>query len=218
MPISEYITNDILLQPLSQKVAGLQELFDELTCSHIPIGEGKNYIGCVSEADVRCFESEKSLQEYRYALVPFYTRPDVPLLETLKTFTVNHTNILPILNQANDYLGYFELNDILSLLNEAPFFSEEGNIIVVEKKVAHLSFSEIAQIIESNQSKVYGFYISHASEGKVQITIKTGQVHLNEILQTFRRYEYTIISEHQEDSFRQNLEERSAYLQKYLNI
>jgi serine phosphatase RsbU (regulator of sigma subunit) len=41
---------------------------------------------------------------------------------------------------------------------------------------------------------------------------------LNEIIQTFRRYNYEIISDHQEDSYLLNLKERSDYLDKYLNI
>jgi hypothetical protein len=38
---------------------------------------------------------------------------------------------------------------------------------------------------------------------------------MNEIIQTFRRYNYEIISEHQSIN---NLKERSDYLDKYLNI
>ena len=40
----------------------------------------------------------------------------------------------------------------------------------------------------------------------------------NNIIQTFRRYNYEIISEHQEDNYINNLKERSEYLDKYLNI
>jgi hypothetical protein len=35
---------------------------------------------------------------------------------------------------------------------------------------------------------------------------------MNEIIQTFRRYNYEIISEHQEDNYINNLKERSDYL------
>jgi hypothetical protein len=41
---------------------------------------------------------------------------------------------------------------------------------------------------------------------------------LNEIIQTFRRYNYTIVSEHNDDSYINNLKERSDYLDRYLNI
>lgn len=219
MPISEYILNDIELQPITQTVGNLKKMFDELTASHIQVGKDGIYLGCVSENDIRCFDSDKTLEEYQYAISPFYTHPTLPLLDILKSFATNHTNIIPVLeDNTNDYLGYLELNDVISLLNEAPFFNEEGNIIIVEKEINNFSFSEIAQIVESNQSKIFGFYISYSTENIVQITIKTGFIHLNEILQTFRRYEYKIISEHQEDSFLQDLQERSAYLNKYLNI
>ena len=53
---------------------------------------------------------------------------------------------------------------------------------------------------------------------KVEITVKISQSGLNDIIQTFRRYEYEIISEHQDDSYLNSLKERSDYLDKYLNI
>jgi hypothetical protein len=39
---------------------------------------------------------------------------------------------------------------------------------------------------------------------------------INEIIQSFRRYNYEIISEHQEDNYINSLKERSDYLDKYL--
>jgi hypothetical protein len=51
-----------------------------------------------------------------------------------------------------------------------------------------------------------------------EITLKITLGAMNEIIQTFRRYNYEIISEHQEDNYINNLKERSDYLDKYLNI
>lgn len=78
--------------------------------------------------------------------------------------------------------------------------------------------SQIAQIVESNNAKLLGLFISKTEGDSVEITVKTTQSSLNDIIQTFRRYEYEIISEHQEDSYLQNLKDRSDYLDKYLNI
>ena len=52
----------------------------------------------------------------------------------------------------------------------------------------------------------------------MQITLKIASGSVNEIIQTFRRYGYSIISENQEDSYLEGLKERSDYLDKYLNI
>ena len=80
------------------------------------------------------------------------------------------------------------------------------------------SMSQVAQIVESNQAKILGLFISNVAQNKVEITIKISQSGLNDIIQTFRRYDYGIISEHQEDSYLNGLKERSDYLDKYLNI
>ena len=78
--------------------------------------------------------------------------------------------------------------------------------------------SEIAQIVESNNAKLLGLFISYNDMEKVEVTLKLSLGGMNEIIQTFRRYNYEIISEHQEDAYLNNLKDRSDYLDKYLNI
>jgi hypothetical protein len=41
---------------------------------------------------------------------------------------------------------------------------------------------------------------------------------MNAIVQTFRRYNYLVVSNHEEDRFLEDLKDRSNYLDKYLNI
>ena len=95
---------------------------------------------------------------------------------------------------------------------------EPGNIIVVEKNINEYSFSQISQIIEGNNGKLLGLFISDTTNTTVQITLKIAAGVMNEIIQTFRRYEYDVVSEHQDDGFLNNLKERSEYLDRYLNI
>lgn len=219
MTISEFIINDIGIQPLSVKIGVLKEMFDELIYTHIPIEKDGIYIGAISENDVRCFEKNKTVEDYRYALSPFFGRHDDELINILKLFANNDTNILPVLDRThNSYLGYLDLTDIMFLLEKTPFFGEKGNIIVVEKGEFDYSFSEIGQIVESNDGKLYGLYISKLVNGVAQITVKTTEISVDRILQTFRRYGYKIISNHKEDTFIKDLKERSDYLNKYLNI
>ena len=78
--------------------------------------------------------------------------------------------------------------------------------------------SEAAQIVESNNGRLLGLFISEANMEKVQITLKISMGGLSDIIQTFRRYNYEIVSEHQEDIYLNQLKDRSDYLDKYLNI
>lgn len=219
MKLSEYIINDIKPLNSDSKIRDLQLLFNQLTYSHIPIQNDSGvFLGSFFETDAHCFDGNKPINEYTYSLEDFFVRDNTLWLDVLEAFAVNSTNIMPVLNNKNDYLGYYELNDIIGLFSESPFFSEAGGILIVEKGINDYSFSEVSQIVESNDGKILGAFVSKMNTDLVQITLKIGNIGLNDIIQTFRRYSYNIVSGHEEDGYIENLKERSDYLNKYLNM
>lgn len=212
------IINDIEMRSFHDKIGELQIFFDQNTYSHLPVANENVYLGCISENDVHSFDAEKTVEDYQYALGGFFVRENENWLNMLNVFALNQTNILPVLDEENHYLGYVELKDIINLFTETPFLNSPGGILIVEKGFHDYSFSEISQILESNGVHMLGAFVSGIENDMAQIFIKTGQVSLNSVLQSFRRYGYKIVSHHQEDTFQTNLKERSKYLEKYMNI
>ena len=74
------------------------------------------------------------------------------------------------------------------------------------------------KIVESNNGKLLGAFISKIEKDVAQITLKVGNSSLNDIMQTFRRYSYNIVLGHEEDTYLEGLKERSDYLKRYLDI
>ncbi|WP_299366772.1 CBS domain-containing protein [Winogradskyella sp.] len=218
MQLQDFVINDIKPLSITDKISDLQMLFNQLTYSHIPIKKEGVYLGCISETDAHCFDGEKSINDCNYTIEGFFVRTTTNWLDVLEAFAEHDSNIMPVLDESNTYLGYYELNDIIHLFNETPFFAEPGGIIIIEKGIHDYSFSEISQIVESNDAKLLGAFISKMSTDLVQITLKISNTSLNDIIQTFRRYSYNIISGHEEDSYIESLKERSQYLDKYLNM
>tara|TARA_B100000929_G_C15466703_1_gene406430 strand:+ start:470 stop:1126 length:657 start_codon:yes stop_codon:yes gene_type:complete len=218
MSLKEYILNDVEIVHLSEKIGEVQKLFNQLTYTHLPVESEGIYIGCISENDVRCFENDKTLDDYRYALEGFYVTENDYWLDSLEAFAQNNANILPVLDEDNKYQGYVELNEMISLFKETPFLNEPGNILIIEKAFKDYTFGEVSQIIESNNAHLLGAFVSKIENEMAEITLKITPSGMNEIIQAFRRYGYLIISEHQEDTFNKNLKDRSKYLDKYLNI
>lgn len=218
MSTKEHIINDIEIRNASEKIGEIQDIFNQLTFTHLPVESNGTYVGCISENDARCFEADKSIEDYRYSLEGFFVREEDYWLDILESFAQNNTNILPVLNEDNNYLGYVELSAIMGLFNDTPFLNEAGNNLVVEKGFQDYSFSEITQIVESNNAHLLGAFVSKIENDMAQITLKITPSGINEIIQAFRRYGYVLISEHQEDAFNKNLKDRSKYLDKYLNI
>ena len=216
--IENYISTDYQAIDIEDKIAVVREFFHELTFSHFPVIEEGVYIGCIALDDIETFEADKKVQDYRYALEGIFARPDMVWLDVLEVFAKNHTNVVPVLTKSNQYIGYYELEDIIKYFHETPFLQEPGSIIVVKKNIAEYSMGQITQIVESNNGKILGLFISETDLDTVQVTIKITTGAINEILQSFRRYNYEITSEHNEDEYIIILKERSDYLDKYLNM
>ncbi len=218
MNTQQYIINDIEPFNVTTNILEVQNVFNQLTYSHIPVIKEGVYQGCISENDAHCFDGTKQITDYVYSLEPFFVRDNTNWLDILEAFALHNSNIMPVLGMDNKYLGYYELTDIMYLFNNTPFLNEAGGIIVVEKGPKEYSFSEICQIVESNDAKILGAFISKMNNETAQVTIKIGHTGMNAIVQTFRRYGYIVVSSHDEDKFLEDLKDRSNYLDKYLNI
>ncbi|GAA4050346.1 CBS domain-containing protein [Flavobacterium chungnamense] len=216
--ITDYITNDYKAIDSQQTIADVQDFFLDVPYSHFSVLNEGIYIGSIAADDVETFDIDKKVADYKYTLEGFFARKNMIWLDVLEVFAKNHTNIVPVLDEENSYLGYYELEDIVKFFHETPFLKEQGGIIVVKKSLIDYSMSQIAQIVESNNGKLLGLFVSEADVESVQITIKIALGSMNDIIQTFRRYNYEIVSEHHEDNYLNSLRERSDYLDKYLNI
>ncbi|WP_396148210.1 CBS domain-containing protein [Flavobacterium sp.] len=216
--ITDFINNQYKALQVSATVADASDLFLDVNYSHFPILEQNVFLGSIAKEDADIFLSTDSIDVHKYNLTRFYVRNDMNWFDVLEEFSKNHTNLLPVLDDKNNYLGFYELDDVLHFFNETTFVKEDGGTIVIEKETSDFTFSQICQIVESNNAKILGVFISNNSVTKTEITLKISQSNFNEIIQTFRRYNYTILSEHQEDAYLADLKDRSDYLNKYLNI
>lgn len=219
MNLKEYISNDIGELSLNSSVESAQKLFEAYPITHIPVVEEKQLIGCISETDISTIENnEVSLSDYSYLLDHFSVEEHITLLELITNFADHDCNLMPAHNKDREYLGYFELNDVLDVFSDSPFLHSNGVEIVCEKPEKDYSASQVTQIVESNGGKVLGLYISNQTSDVVQVTVKVSSEDINEIIQTFRRYNYIVVSQYEDDRYLQDLKDRSEYLQKYLDM
>lgn len=219
MNMKEYILNEIHVLTLKSSVKNAQKLCKNFPITHIPVVDNGRFIGCITESDFQTIEEKDSpISEYTDLIDFFFATDNVTILDLIKLFADNDSNIMPVLSDDKKYLGYFELNDILDLFTSSPFLYNNGVVIVIEKLTKDFSSSEITQIIESNGGKILGFYISSETSDNTQVTVKVSSDDVNEIIQTFRRYNYNIVSQFEDDFYLQDLKNRSDYLQKYLDM
>tara|TARA_R110002020_G_scaffold23587_3_gene78468 strand:+ start:39217 stop:39873 length:657 start_codon:yes stop_codon:yes gene_type:complete len=218
MEIFSHILTNVPVFGLDDDIKEVIRYFKDTTHSHVAISQGEIFVGLLGEVDLDIFEAGEKVEAYRLNMEGFSVSSDMMLLDVLEVFARNGANLLPVLDKDGKVLGYYCLTDVVSVFIETPFFTEPGGVLVVAKGIKDYSFSEISQIVESNNSRLMGGFITDIKNDVVQITLKIVGTDMNDIIQTFRRYNYTIMSGSHDDLFLENLKQRSDYLDKYLNV
>lgn len=219
MNINDYIVKDIKTLTLKSTVKKAQKICETYPISHIPVVEDNKFIGCFAESDIRTIENlKRELKEYSFLLDHFYTDEKSTLLELISLFADNDCNLIPVLDKEQNYIGYYDLSDILDLFASSPFLHRDNETLVVEKQKNDFSMSQVAQIVESNNAKLLGLYASEETMDTIQITLKIASEEINDIIQTFRRYDYHVITQHVDDEYLEELKDRANYFKKYLDI
>ncbi len=218
MEIQPHIIDTIKVFDIGESLKTVAQFFRDTVFTHVAIVENGRFLGVLSEEDVSTFDTSKKVDDYRFNLEAFHAIRDASWLDVLEIFTRNETNLLPVLGEDQEVIGYYQLLDVLGLLIETPFFREPGGILVVARSSKDHSFSEIAQIIESNNTRLLGAFITDIQNDVVITTIKLSSENFNDVLQTFRRYNYNILFGTIHDQFLEDLKQRSDYLDKYLNV
>lgn len=219
MDIKNYINKDFKYLSIDQPVSEVKKFFQILPFTHFPVVDNGLLAGMIAQYDIsNLSDNEATLAQYKH-LFKFY-KSDQPesCIELIHLFALYNTDILPVTDKDNMYLGYFELDEILRLFYKTPFISQSSITLLIETNLNNYSMGEIAQIVESNNVKLLGLYISKVKEDRIQITLRIEGEDINEVIQSLRRYEYTIITQNEEDILIDEIKDRAAYLEKYLNI
>jgi len=219
MHTTDYISNDVKALQLTDELAEVKIIFSQLPHSHLPVMDEDIFCGALAKKDVEFLDPiGKTVNTFKHQLHLFYAHEKMNWFEVLQYFATHKTNLMPILDKEKKYIGYYELEDFLNIFKCTPFLHEEGVILVISKDIKDYSFSEITQIVESNNATLFGAFVSKIENNIAEITLKLSLHDINNTLHSFRRYNYEILNEFEKDDYLEELNERSNYLQKYLNI
>lgn len=217
MFIKDYISKDFPAFNASDSIEEANEMAKEFGYSHIFVKKKGVYQGALSQSFLE--ESpEGTLASLEIHFEKFAILQDGNILDTIKLFHIFNSNVVPVIDVEEKYLGYISCDDIFSEFSKYPLFSENGAVIIVQTNSRHYSLTEVCKIVESNNGKIYGCFISHIDEDFVHITLKMSSDNLSSIDETFERYGYSVVHKYYDDGKDDLLKDRFGFFQKYLEF
>jgi len=216
MFIKDYISKDFPCFSLTDSIESARDMLEDFGYSHVFVKKSHHFYGAIAQDFL--YEEEGTLKDLEHQIERFAILEDNNIMDSIRLFYTFNANIIPVINKSEKYLGYISCEDIFQDLSKYPLFSELGAILTIETPARKYSMTEIANIIESNNSKFYGGFISFMSDEVIHVTIKISNENLGSIDATFDRYDYRIVEKFYSDEKSDLFKDRFGFLQKFIEI
>ncbi|KPE50604.1 CBS domain-containing protein [Chryseobacterium indologenes] len=216
MFIKDYISKDFPCFSLTDSIESARNTLEDFGYSHIFIKKSHHFYGAIAKDFL--YEANGVLKDLEHQLERFTILEDNNLMDSIRLFHTFNANVVPVINKNEKYQGYITSEDIFQDLSRYPLFSESGAILTIETPARKYSMTEIANIVESNNSKFYGGFISFISDEVIHVTIKISNENLSSIDSTFDRYDYRIVEKFYSDEKSDLFKNRFGFFQKFIEI
>ncbi len=219
--IAKEMLSDVI-PSLRTSDTGLSALnwMDIFKVTHLPIVNDKEFLGLISENDIYDLNMpEEPLGNHQLSLVRPYVMENQHILEVVDLASRLKLSLVPVLDQRKNYLGVITATDLLHYFAEQSALKNPGGIVVLELNHNDYSLSQIAQIVEGNDAKILGMGITtQPTSTQIELSLKLNVTDVTSIIQTFNRYNYTVLGSYMKhDDEEDLLEDRFNLLMRYLN-
>lgn len=219
--IAKYLITDGII-PLKTSDTGRTALswMEDQRIMHLPIVNESVFLGLISEFDIYNLNNfDEPIGSYSLSLNNPYVYDYQHLFDALRQLYIHKLSLIPVLDDHDNYVGSITLQSLLEHFAESFSVAEPGGVIVLEMSSTDYALSEIARIVESNDAKILSLYITADPDStRMQLSIKINRVDISGIMQTFNRFNYSILASFSERDDQDDMRDRYDALMNYLNI
>ncbi len=195
------------------------EMMDQFRIHHLAIVKNNFYLGVISDKEIMSWNSEDdSIEEHLTNLAAPYVKYNQHLFDIIEVLEKNNLSIVPVLDEKNHYLGVITSRKLLYSIAKSATIQSPGGVIILEMPDHDYSLTEIASIVESNNTKILSSYIiSKPNSTNIEVTIKLNKQEVTAIIKDFERHEYKVSASYKDEDADGNYLERYESLMRFLN-
>ena len=210
-------------EPVSPSDSGSDILYhlEENHLNDVPVVDGTELIGSILEPDIYTLDDpDKPIGGQKVSLTRAFVFEYQHILDILKVFSTSKLSVLPVVDEKEHYIGCITLQAVVDEMAQLLAVANPGAFIVLEINQHDYVLSQIAQIVESQDTRILNLFVTPSRESTTaDVIIKVNTMEIQALIQTFNRYNYIIKATYTEDKqMHEDLRDRYDSLMRYLSI
>jgi predicted transcriptional regulator len=221
MQAYEFINNLIPPLKLNDKVKLALNWMEEIRTDILPVVDESRFMGFVTEELVFSLnDPEVTFAKIQLENISCFVYQDKHIYDVIKVASEYHSNMIAVVDRENHYLGVVTMEDAISAFADSLSIQSAGAVLVLSMNMTDYSLSEIARIIESENTKILSSFLSSdpLDDSKIKLTLKLDKTELRHVKATIERFGYRILDHFQEEEGINGEQERIDNLFRFLQI
>lgn len=203
----------------SDEVARALAWMDEFKVSHLPVVDGNEFLGLISEDNILDGEKDDTVIASKNRFSDGAISASQHIYNVIRKLAATDLSVIAVIDAEGAYMGCITLSDLVAKFDELAVVNQPGAIIVIGLNKNDYSLAQVAHVVESNNARILSSYIFERPEtGMLELTLKVNQEEASAIIQSLDRYDYQVIAHFQESAHLEDLKGRYDELMRYINI
>ena len=219
MQAFELISSTIQPIPPDEDGERALELMNIFRVNHLAIVKNNFYLGVVSDKEIMNWNSKTEfIEEHLPNLASPHVLYNQHLFDIIEVLEKNNLSVVPVLDKDKQFQGVITSRKLLYTIANSAAIQSVGGVIILQMNNNDYSMTEIANIIENNNTKILSSYvISKKDSTEMELTIKLNKSDISDVIRDLHRYDYNVKASFKENDPNTDFLDRYEQLMRYLN-
>ncbi len=204
---------------IQDSVANAIEVIEKFDLNHLPVLDGKLFVGLISSDNLFDAEPTESL----LSLERYYLKASVKPIDhfslALRTRAKFSIDFVPVVNEKNEWEGSVSSDKLLEEISKMMGVSDNSSLLVLEISRVDYALGEINRLVESNDAMIMHVNtMQDPMSDFLEVILRINKEDISDIVATFQRHEYTVLYYYGEESYANELQTNLSHLMNYLSI
>lgn len=194
---------------------------EELKTNQLPVIEERTFKGLISEDIIlESNDLDRKIGDFMLLSENCYVHEDQHLFDIIRLAQECDSELVAIVNSKGEFMGVSRHEDTMKAFSNTLAVQGQGGILVLEMRYMDYSMAEISRLVESDDAKILGSYLSQDNKdpNMVYLTLKINKEDLTTVVATLERFDYKVVAKFHESNNIETERERLDNLLNFINI
>ncbi|MCG8310555.1 MAG: CBS domain-containing protein [Cytophagales bacterium] len=194
---------------------------EELKTNQLPVIDNRIFKGLISEDIIlESNDLDRKIGDFKLLAEHCYVNEEQHLFDIIRLAHECESEMVAIVDHKGEFLGVSGHEDAMKAFSNTLAVQGQGGILVLAMRYIDYSMAEISRLVESDDAKILGFYLSQDQKNpnNIFLTLKINKEDLTTIVSTLERFDYKVVAKFHESNNTDTEKERLDNLLNFLDI